>query len=85
MKYVTVCLLVLSFLLGTASADVERPTSLSIEGRQLTLRGIGSELALNNRPLAVIEGADFAAAYFGIWLDDRTHYPEFRKELLGLY
>ena len=180
MKNMTVTLLVFSFMIGTASAEVNRPSSLSIGGRLLTLRGqgllkvgyvfkvyeaafyldesfatksvfsdapkrlellylrdikasdiieignetlmrqetketldrlqeridrlnrcyvdvkagdsytltyipgIGSELALNNRPLALIEGADFAAAYFGIWLDARTHYPEFRKELLGL-
>jgi hypothetical protein len=32
------------------------------------LPGKGTELALNGSPLAVIEGADFAAAYFGIWL-----------------
>jgi hypothetical protein len=32
------------------------------------LPGTGTELALNGVPLVVIEGADFAAAYFGIWL-----------------
>lgn len=46
--------------------------------------GHGSELALNGKPLGVIEGADFAAAYFGIWLDPRTKYQDFRKTLLGL-
>ena len=30
--------------------------------------GQGTELALNNKPLITIEGADFASAYFGIWL-----------------
>lgn len=44
----------------------------------------GSELALNGTSLGVIEGADFARAYFGIWLDSRTKYQEFRNELLGL-
>jgi Chalcone isomerase-like len=32
------------------------------------LPGIGTELALNGQPKVVIEGADFAAAYFSIWL-----------------
>lgn len=45
--------------------------------------GRGSELALNGKPLGIIEGADFAAAYFGIWLDQRTKYAEFRNALLG--
>lgn len=45
--------------------------------------GHGSELALNGNRLGVIEGADFAAAYFGIWLDPRTKYRDFRNALLG--
>ena len=45
--------------------------------------GQGSELALNGKSLGTIEGADFAAAYFGIWLDHRTKYTEFRNALLG--
>jgi hypothetical protein len=32
------------------------------------LPGRGTELTLNGVPLTVIEGADFAEAYFGIWL-----------------
>ena len=32
------------------------------------LPGVGTELALNGQPKVVIEGADFAAAYFAIWL-----------------
>jgi hypothetical protein len=32
------------------------------------LPGVGTELALNGQPKGVIEGADFAAAYFAIWL-----------------
>lgn len=32
------------------------------------LPGRGTELTLNGVPLTVIEGADFARAYFGIWL-----------------
>jgi hypothetical protein len=43
------------------------------------LPGRGTELALNGSPLLTIEGADFAAAYFGIWLgrdsiDDRLKH-----------
>ena len=30
--------------------------------------GQGTELSFNGQPLITIEGADFAAAYFGIWL-----------------
>lgn len=30
--------------------------------------GVGTELALNGEPLVVVPGADFAAAYFAIWL-----------------
>jgi hypothetical protein len=32
--------------------------------------GIGTELSLNGEPIALVPGADFAAAYFGIWLDE---------------
>jgi hypothetical protein len=45
--------------------------------------GIGSELAFNGQPLGVIPGADFAAPYFGIWLDPRTDYKDFQAALLG--
>lgn len=45
--------------------------------------GRGSTLALNGRDLGTIDGADFAAAYFGIWLDARTGYPEFHAALTG--
>lgn len=45
--------------------------------------GRGSTLSLNGRELGTIEGADFAAAYFGIWLDERTDFPDFRAALLG--
>ena len=36
----------------------------------------GCELALNGRTLGRIEGANFASAYFGIWLDPRTPNKE---------
>lgn len=32
------------------------------------LPGVGTELALNGQPKGIVEGADFAAAYFAIWL-----------------
>ncbi len=47
------------------------------------LPGIGTELALNGEPLVVIEGADFASAYFGIWLGEKPIDTAFRDKLLG--
>lgn len=47
------------------------------------LPGYGSELAFNGEPLGVIPGADFARHYFGIWLDPRNEFREFRAALLG--
>ena len=34
------------------------------------LPGVGTELSKNGRRLAVVAGADFAAAYFAMWLGD---------------
>lgn len=49
----------------------------------LTYRpGAGCELSLNGRSLGVIPGADFAAAYFGIWLGPGCGAPELRDALL---
>ena len=45
--------------------------------------GRGSTRSLNGRDLVTIAGADFARAYFGIWLDARTDYPDFQARLLG--
>lgn len=47
------------------------------------LPGRGTELALNNQALGVIEGADFAAVYFGIWLGPKALDEGLRRELLG--
>lgn len=47
------------------------------------LPGRGLELALNGRPLAVVEGADFARVYFAIWLGDRPIDRGLRAALLG--
>ena len=44
--------------------------------------GIGTELRLNEESLGGVGGADFAAAYFGIWLGDRPINVPFRDHLL---
>ena len=44
--------------------------------------GHGTELSLNGNPLVTIEGADFAAAYFGIWLGREPIDEDLKKSLL---
>jgi len=44
--------------------------------------GKGTELSLNGEPLVTIEGADFAAAYFGIWLGHKPLDGNLKKALL---
>ncbi|NVN91296.1 MAG: chalcone isomerase family protein [Desulfuromonadales bacterium] len=46
------------------------------------LPGRGTELALNGTPLIIIEGADFAAAYFGIWLGREPIDAKLKRDLL---
>jgi hypothetical protein len=46
------------------------------------LPGRGTELAKNGVPLGVIPGADFAAAYFAIWLGDSPIDLPLREQLL---
>jgi hypothetical protein len=46
--------------------------------------GKGTELSLNGEPQGTIEGADFAAALFSIWLGPRPISESFKKELLDL-
>lgn len=46
------------------------------------LPGHGTELAKNGNALGVIEGADFAAAYFSIWLGEKPISESFRDRLL---
>jgi hypothetical protein len=46
--------------------------------------GIGTELALNGQPIGVIEGADFAAAIFSLWLGKEPYDKQFKNALLGL-
>jgi hypothetical protein len=47
------------------------------------LPGQGTELAYNGRRLALIEGADFARAYFAIWLGEVPIDAALRDRLLG--
>lgn len=44
--------------------------------------GKGTELAWNDSVLGVIEGADFAAAYFRIWLGEHPISESMRRSLL---
>jgi hypothetical protein len=44
--------------------------------------GRGTELSLNGTPLVTIEGADFAAAYFGVWLGREPIDADLKKSLL---
>ena len=46
------------------------------------LPGRGTELSLNGTPLITIEGADFAAAYFGIWLGREPIDDKLKQDLL---
>ena len=45
--------------------------------------GSGTELSYNGNPLITIEGADFAAAYFGIWLGKNPIDVKMRNRLIG--
>lgn len=45
--------------------------------------GVGTELALNGAPLGTIEGADFAAAVFAIWLGPNAIDGSLKAQLLG--
>ena len=45
--------------------------------------GRGTELALNGEPKGIIEGAEFAAAVFSIWLGPKPMNEAFKKQLLG--
>ena len=45
--------------------------------------GRGTELALNGESKGVIEGSEFAAAVFSIWLGPKPMNEKFKKQLLG--
>jgi len=47
------------------------------------LPGIGTELALNGRPLGTIPGPDFAAALFAIWLGPQPLDADLKRALLA--
>ncbi len=46
--------------------------------------GIGTSLALNGKPLGVIPGSDFSAAFFSIWIGENPIDKDFRDRLLGI-
>ncbi len=46
--------------------------------------GRGTELALNGEPKGIIEGSEFAAAVFSIWLGPRPINTAFKNQILGL-
>ncbi len=43
----------------------------------------GTSLFYEGKKISQIQGADFAKAFFGIWLDSKTSVPKLRAELLG--
>jgi hypothetical protein len=45
--------------------------------------GKGTELALNGETKGLIEGADFAAAVFSIWLGPKPISESFKRQILG--
>jgi hypothetical protein len=47
------------------------------------LPGVGTELALNGKPLGVVEGAEFSAALFSLWLGERALDVALRDQLLA--
>jgi hypothetical protein len=46
--------------------------------------GKGTELALNGDPKGIIEGSEFAAALFSIWIGSNPIDKKFKKQILGL-
>ena len=49
----------------------------------LYVPGIGTELARNARTLGVVEGANFSASLFAIWLGDQALDVSLREQLLA--
>ncbi len=47
------------------------------------LPGVGTELALNGKPIVTIPGADFASVYFAIWLGEKSGSDSLRVQLLS--
>jgi hypothetical protein len=48
------------------------------------LPGHGTELRLNDQPLGSVPGADFAVAYFSLWLGQQPIDDDFRDRLLSI-
>ena len=46
--------------------------------------GRGTELSLNGEPKGIIEGSEFAAAVFSIWLGPKPINDAFKNQILGL-
>lgn len=46
--------------------------------------GKGTELALNGEPRGIIEGSEFAAALFSIWIGPNPIDKTFKNQILGL-
>jgi len=67
-------------------ADMARAFTDVNEGDQLTgvyLPGIGCRFYSRTRLLAEVRDAEFARAFFAIWLDPRTRDAQLRNRLLG--
>ena len=46
--------------------------------------GKGTELALNGESKGTVQGSEFAAALFSIWLGNKPIDKSFKKQILGL-
>ena len=44
--------------------------------------GRGTRFFHNDKPIGMIEGNEFAQAFFSIWLDERTQAPSLRESVL---
>lgn len=67
-------------LINSAFVDVRRGDRYSLT----FVPGRGTELRLNGQLLVTVPGADFAEAYFKIWLGPDPISDSFRDTLLGL-
>ncbi|NDV60954.1 hypothetical protein G0Q06_00655 [Puniceicoccales bacterium CK1056] len=65
--------------LNEAYQDVEKGDRYAL----VYTPGNGTTLKLNGEPLVTVEGADFAKAYFSIWLGEDAVKASFRKALLS--
>ena len=45
--------------------------------------GVGTELSLNGEPQGLVEGREFSAALFGIWIGGTAMDEVLREELLA--